>query len=81
MAEMRQFCTFYLRGQYFGVDALKVQRVEQATERDGSTLEEIRGCVSEHRLDMVTDEVDRPRLTTLGPIDNPWDVVDHSPKL
>ena len=27
MADVRQFCTFYLGGQYFGLDVLKVQEI------------------------------------------------------
>ena len=27
MAEERQYCTFFVNGQYFGVDVLKVQEI------------------------------------------------------
>lgn len=30
MAERRQFCTFYLAGQYFGLDVMKVQEIIRA---------------------------------------------------
>jgi len=74
----RQFCTFYLNGQYFGIDVLKVQEVIRAQEMTRVPLAPaaVRGLINlrgqivtaldlRRRLDMPDRAADQPPVNVV----------------